>query len=73
MYQDILTHIDDVHAKEKNSTEEQICQKCVPAQKFNNFNDLLKHTRSYHRKKPVIDSKKMQSLKVNTIEYKTPR
>jgi hypothetical protein len=67
-YLDILSHIDNVHTKEKNSTEEQVCQKCIPSQKFSDFNELLKHTRSYHRKKHVMDNhKKSPQLKVKEL------
>ena len=52
-YNDLLSHIDSVHKEEKSSAEQQVCKKCMPAQKFNDFNELLRHTRSYHRKKHI--------------------
>ena len=50
-YNDILAHIEDCHMSERSSSI-QICKRCVPEQIFSSFEDLLRHTRSYHRKKP---------------------
>ena len=63
-YNDILAHIDSTHSDEKNMPEKQVCVKCMPAQKFGGFQDLLQHTRSYHRKRPVEIKKQ---LKVKTL------
>ena len=61
-YCDIIQHIDSVHIEEKFG-ERQVCQKCIPAQKFNDFNELLRHTRTYHRKKPIEPNRKPQKVK----------
>ena len=66
-YRDVIAHIDSVHADEKNSSERQVCLKCVPAQKFNDFNELLRHTRSYHRKKPSQIEANRKSTKVKKL------
>jgi hypothetical protein len=38
---------------EKNSSENQLCRKCLPPQAFTTFDDLLRHNRAYHRKRQV--------------------
>ncbi len=40
----------------------QFCKKCLPKQQFSSFEDLLRHTRTYHRKQ-VKENK--QSTKKN--------
>lgn len=62
-YNDILVHIDNVHADKKACIDDQVCRKCVPVQKFHDFHDLLKHTKSYHRKKPLVSTSSSTSPK----------
>ena len=52
-YIDVIGHIEVRHISEKSSLI-QICKRCVPEQIFTSFEDLLRHTRSYHRKKPDV-------------------
>ncbi len=42
---------------------EQFCKKCVPEQKFSSFDDLLRHTRSYHRKQTAANAAARESPK----------
>ena len=62
-YKDILAHIDKVHSDEKNATDQQNCKRCVPEQKFSNFQDLLQHMRNYHKKK-IVETKKEKVKKL---------
>ncbi|QQP55692.1 Uncharacterized protein FKW44_000121, partial [Caligus rogercresseyi] len=48
-YLDIEEHINALHPQEKSASI-QYCLKCIPKQSFDSFEDLLRHTRSYHRK-----------------------
>ncbi|TRY75606.1 hypothetical protein TCAL_12570, partial [Tigriopus californicus] len=50
-YHRLEEHIDHLHQEEKVKSS-QLCRRCQPEQRFASFNDLLRHTRSYHRKKP---------------------
>lgn len=50
-YHRLEEHIDHLHQEEKAKTS-QLCRRCQPEQRFASFDDLLRHTRSYHRKKP---------------------
>eukprot|EP00095_Tigriopus_kingsejongensis_P002958 snap_masked-scaffold243_size241480-processed-gene-1.11 protein:Tk02958 transcript:snap_masked-scaffold243_size241480-processed-gene-1.11-mRNA-1 annotation:"unnamed protein product" len=43
-------HIDTMHSEDKAQLT-QFCRRCQPEQRFTSFDDLLRHTRSYHRKK----------------------
>jgi hypothetical protein len=50
-YWNLEEHIDAMHADEKSAAV-QFCKKCTPEQRFPSFEELLRHARSYHRKKP---------------------
>ena len=65
-YIDVIGHIEERHISEKLSLI-QVCKRCVPEQIFTSFEDLLRHTRSYHRKKPdvLIESSRKKSSDTN--------
>ncbi|CAB4055037.1 KRAB [Lepeophtheirus salmonis] len=65
-YLDIDEHINSIHSEEKSESI-QYCLKCIPKQSFASFEDLLRHTRSYHRKIFKTKTKRPSNPKSNRL------